>query len=444
MNKCILFLSDEKTALYKKGRSVEGRPFKCESNLGSSSSLNRRQFIYILFIGFFLSISAEIASAQFVPEWPICIDGCTANDVNLYAYLDIDPATPCTIGQEIQVPLKLKVLNVGGAKYCFVFKGDLYVNGVYSQTVIGHSEVITDANDNFIVEIVPYECGTVLELRNSYYAWTVSGHYDGHCEWDCTDYKASNPNNPKCAYPVPITVVLPYPSIAVEKQVKVGASGTWMDADTLAEGPSVLPATPLYFRFTVTNNGNVPLTSVALVDNSYAIAAPCTIPTTFPVGASFTCMTDAISAIEGDHVNTATASGQYCPSGKPCQGVTATDPAYYKCCPPPNAGPDQIICAGESIYLEASTTCVDSVAWSIYSCEGAANCGTLEPYGDPSDSSKKIYTPPPGVTKATLRLTRTLGALTDHDDRIVYVVPEPQPIITVLATYGLFKTTGGI
>jgi hypothetical protein len=122
----------------------------------------------------------------------------------------------------------------------------------------------------------------------------------------------------------------PPPSIDVEKHVWDGA--TWHDADT-ATGPYLTAAhNPVVFRFVITNNGSVNLTSVVLSDtdiaNFYADQG-LTIPATLPI------LTLALSAsqifygslpwAEGQHSNTATAIGTP-PVGDP---VSDSDPAHY-------------------------------------------------------------------------------------------------------------------
>src|SRR6185437_10075439 len=68
-------------------------------------------------------------------------------------------------------------------------------------------------------------------------------------------------------------------SVSVTKEVSVDGGSTWLDANS-APGPSLLAsgAAPK-FRFTVTNTGNVPLSSVSLTDDTLSTSS-CTVPAT--------------------------------------------------------------------------------------------------------------------------------------------------------------------
>ena len=82
---------------------------------------------------------------------------------------------------------------------------------------------------------------------------------------------------------------------------------TWQDADA-APGPQTLVGSPVYFRFVVTNTGNVPLSNVVISDNVYTLAG-CTVPNPLQPGQSHTCLHGPVTAVAGQHTNTATVTG---------------------------------------------------------------------------------------------------------------------------------------
>ncbi|MCK4471698.1 MAG: Ig-like domain-containing protein, partial [Anaerolineae bacterium] len=103
------------------------------------------------------------------------------------------------------------------------------------------------------------------------------------------------------------------PSIDIEKYVSVDDQATWHDADALP-GPEVLAGSEtVWFRFVVTNDGDVALTDVTLSDSDFdaEIASQCTVPDELAPGESFECLIGPFVAIEGQHVNTGTATGDY-------------------------------------------------------------------------------------------------------------------------------------
>jgi uncharacterized repeat protein (TIGR01451 family) len=124
-------------------------------------------------------------------------------------------------------------------------------------------------------------------------------------------------------------------SIDVEKAVWDGA--TWDDADS-PTGPLLTAAhNPVVFRFVITNNYGVNLTSVNLTDtdiSAFYIDQGCTILAAFPIptmptSASVTVY-GSLPWAEGQHSNNATATGTP-PVGAP---ISDSDPAHYFGSPP--------------------------------------------------------------------------------------------------------------
>lgn len=112
------------------------------------------------------------------------------------------------------------------------------------------------------------------------------------------------------------------PAIGLLKQVGPSATGPWTSFLATNAGSSV------YYRVTVENTGDVPLSLVSVGDPNVSLAS-CTWPD-LPVADAFdddhiaTCVVGPVSASSGSHPNTATASGTY--SGNT---VTDTSTASY-------------------------------------------------------------------------------------------------------------------
>lgn len=117
----------------------------------------------------------------------------------------------------------------------------------------------------------------------------------------------------------------PQPGLSVEKSVSVDNGASWFDADS-APGPEVALDKKVLFRFTVSNTGRSPLTSLRLGDDKLDVSA-CTLPETLGVGESVSCVVGPLDVEDGQHINIATAQGEF----SDALGVTIsdTDAAYY-------------------------------------------------------------------------------------------------------------------
>ena len=101
---------------------------------------------------------------------------------------------------------------------------------------------------------------------------------------------------------------VPGPAIIVVKQIS-GDNSTWVDAD-LPPGLLVTVGSNVYYRFNVTNIGNVELFNITLADNTYDLSGA-SVPPSLAAGASFVYYLGPILALLGHHTNTATATAQY-------------------------------------------------------------------------------------------------------------------------------------
>jgi uncharacterized repeat protein (TIGR01451 family) len=104
-----------------------------------------------------------------------------------------------------------------------------------------------------------------------------------------------------------LTVNAATPAIALLKQVGPTAAGPWSSFLAVPAGGNV------FYRFTVENLGNVPLSSVGVSDPQVSTAS-CTWPSPLPVASATddptaTCIVGPVTAVSGTNPNTATASG---------------------------------------------------------------------------------------------------------------------------------------
>ena len=66
----------------------------------------------------------------------------------------------------------------------------------------------------------------------------------------------------------------------------------------------------VYFKFVAKNTGDTTLTNISLTDSEYPLSS-CTVPNTLSPNSSFSCVIGPMTAEEGQHKDTATASGYY-------------------------------------------------------------------------------------------------------------------------------------
>src|SRR5205823_3376685 len=109
---------------------------------------------------------------------------------------------------------------------------------------------------------------------------------------------------------------------SVKKRLGLSPTGPWVDFLSIA------PTTPLYYQFTAENIGDVPLNPFSVSDPTLAGTAadpagcvwqtsnlPSTLPAlpvaTATIDPTATCVVGPVSAVGGDHPNTATAHGTY-------------------------------------------------------------------------------------------------------------------------------------
>lgn len=101
------------------------------------------------------------------------------------------------------------------------------------------------------------------------------------------------------------------PGISFLKQVGLGGSNPWKTFLAIATGGN------LYYRFTIENVGDVPLTSISVSDPDVSGEESCTWTDPLPVASASdnnhitNCIVGPVTAASGSHLNTATGSGTY-------------------------------------------------------------------------------------------------------------------------------------
>jgi large repetitive protein len=96
-------------------------------------------------------------------------------------------------------------------------------------------------------------------------------------------------------------VPAPLPDIDLEKEVSVDGKATWQDADTVT-GPATVAGEDVWFRFRVTNTGEMAVSGIKLTDTDFSTSS-CVIPGSLAAGASFTCEIGPFAAVVGQHEN---------------------------------------------------------------------------------------------------------------------------------------------
>ena len=107
-----------------------------------------------------------------------------------------------------------------------------------------------------------------------------------------------------------LIVQMPMPGISLIKRVSTADTGPW------TKFVSVSPGDPVYYQFTIENTGDVPLDNIILNDSDLD-ASGCTFTDPLPVAVAAndnhitTCILGPVTALSGEQINTASASGDY-------------------------------------------------------------------------------------------------------------------------------------
>ncbi|MBI2213056.1 MAG: DUF11 domain-containing protein [Acidobacteria bacterium] len=113
----------------------------------------------------------------------------------------------------------------------------------------------------------------------------------------------------------------PQPAISLGKQIGLGASGPWLAFLPVSAG------TPVYYKFTVENTGDVPLSPISITDDTLDVSscnatfASLALPVAVAANDDHivVCVVGPVISLSGSHTNTAHATGTF--------GTTAYDSA---------------------------------------------------------------------------------------------------------------------
>jgi uncharacterized repeat protein (TIGR01451 family) len=245
----------------------------------------------------------------------------------------------------------------------------------------------------------------------------------------------------------------PSPSIALLKQVSTSASGPWTTFLPLSAGP-------VYYRFTLENTGDVPLTNLTVIDDTLNVSGCNATFTgvTLPVAVAandnhiVSCIVGPVAISSGSHTNTASATGIY--SGTPYPSESSAAMYATTALTLDKTSPDTtFIVAGDQLdynYLVTNTgfaplvgpvTVADDKA--TVTCPAVTTVGDLDNFLDPGESitCTAIYL----ITAADV----TAGFVTNTASATVQSVSSNTDNVTILSStsvdVSLVKslTTGG-
>lgn len=182
-------------------------------------------------------------------------------------------------------------------------------NHTITATVAGTGDPVPNRAVNFTIVSGPNAGLTVTAITdiNGHATFTYQGNSPGT---DTIQASFLNSQNVTITS-TPVTKTwtpAPGPAVIVSKQISTDNT-TWADAD-LPPGVVVTVGSNLYYRFNITNIGNVPLGNITLADNTYDVSGA-VIPATLAPGESFVYYIGPITALLGQHTNIATATAQY-------------------------------------------------------------------------------------------------------------------------------------
>jgi hypothetical protein len=235
------------------------------------------------------SQGAIVTSAPVTKNWTfsgpaISVVKQISADNSTWVDADLPPGLLVTVGSNVYY--KFVVTNIGNE----ILENITLTDNTYTLTGLIVPPALAPG------ESFTYYLGPILaELGQHTNIATATAQFDN------TDYTNSNNANYN-GTPSEI------PSISVVKEISIDNS-TWVDANVLP-GISVIVGTNIYYRFNVTNTGNVPLSNLTLTDNTYTLIG-LVIPPTLAPDASFVYYLGPVQAQVGQHTNTATATGQY-------------------------------------------------------------------------------------------------------------------------------------
>ncbi len=216
------------------------------------------------------------------------------------------------------------------------------------------------------------------------------------------------------------------PSIDLQKEIS-GDDVFWAHADT-PPGIEVKEGQNVWFRYTVTNNGNVDLTGVTLTDSDHTPA--CTIPDPLPPHTSVECKYGPISALTGIQCDIANVTGF-----NGTIEVNATDSACYNGSPVfTKSGTVFYDVNGNGIYEPPADVGIPNITlWLCTECSNTYPCSTVNITRTGSDGTYQFPGLVPGPYVVTVPSVTT-GDVYDNNE-ILYGTASP--VITGKTVYNV-------
>ncbi len=212
-----------------------------------------------------LLLFSAFAPAAMAQTWPRCIDGCTANDVEVNSIWLVVPGS-CTPGDTVTADVWMNLYFHRQNTYCIVVAADLYededlLQSNWTSSIISYH--LGGGNYNYNMGTVSWTCGKTFEMRNILVMWLQTAPGAGGCSGTCTDYTTPS----KCTK---------YPSIIVTTPLVADFEATTVCycTDTPFTDKTTGGLPPYYFSWDFNNNG-----TYEIVD-SLTAANPSTTTTT--------------------------------------------------------------------------------------------------------------------------------------------------------------------
>ncbi len=188
----------------------------------------------------------------------------------------------------------------------------------------------------------------------------------------------------------------PHPSISLLKQISASASGPWSIFLPLSSGP-------VFYRFTVENTGDVPLSPISITDDTIDVSgcnagfASVTLPVAVAANDNhiITCVAGPVAITPGSHTNTAHATGTF--SGTPHDSAnssatyattgltldkTSVETTYLN--PGDTIHYNYLVTNSGSAPLQGPVTVADNKA--TVTCPAVSTVGDLDNFLDPGES----------------------------------------------------------
>lgn len=358
-------------------------------------------------IGFPLLLSASLVDAQ---TWPYCYPGntdCTSDRVKFYGFV-LDMSEDC-VDDMATATLYIDV-EIDNDVYKFYAVATIHTDDdtIYDKEVFELGDR-SKTDGRVLVPVVTFQwpCGESLYIQDLYIGY---GNNVGAAYGNCNTYGQSF-----CDNDIPDQQVL-IPGITIAKVVLTPFTNCTCSEGTEFQfsltGPNNFDQGTTFYcdggEFTFTRlEKDKPYVATEIVPGGWILTDISCSSTNYPTPPS--CNKDVpgakatITPRDGENVR-----------------VEFTDTK----CQWADPGDDKIVCAGDTINLEGFASCYNTAGWNDDSCQG-----TLIP-----DMLTATYTPPlTGESYCKLWFNVTGACEGDYNgSMMVYVVPQPDPVIQVL------------